>query len=131
MEKSKRPLGKSRQPFRKSKRSFRKPLPPIKSGERIDYSNIPFLLRFVSEQGKILSRQVTRLTLKQQREITIAIKRARIAAFVPFVMNEQQDKIKEAEALRKKEEALRKKEETPSEKKEGDPENDWPQKQKK
>ncbi|KAL8266337.1 hypothetical protein R6Q59_003681 [Mikania micrantha] len=36
--------------------------------------------RFISEQGKILSRRVNRLTLKQQRLITIAIKQARIGS---------------------------------------------------
>nr|YP_010165650.1 ribosomal protein S18 [Dracocephalum moldavica]QRN74221.1 ribosomal protein S18 [Dracocephalum moldavica] len=46
--------------------------------------------RFISEQGKILSRQVNRLTLKQQRLITIAIKQARIFSLLPFLNNEKQ-----------------------------------------
>ena len=45
------------------------------------------IIRFISEQGKILSRRVTRLTLKQQRLITIAIKRARILSSLPFLNN--------------------------------------------
>ncbi|WKA03308.1 hypothetical protein VitviT2T_021425 [Vitis vinifera] len=44
--------------------------------------------RFISEQGKILSRRVNRLTLKQQRLITIAIKQARILSSLPFLNNE-------------------------------------------
>ncbi|GJN40433.1 hypothetical protein PR202_gb29642 [Eleusine coracana subsp. coracana] len=41
--------------------------------------------RFISEQGKILSRRINRLTLKQQRLITLAIKKqARILSFLPF-----------------------------------------------
>ena len=46
--------------------------------------------RFISEQGKILSRRVTRLTLKEQRLITIAIKQARILSSLPFLNNEKQ-----------------------------------------
>jgi small subunit ribosomal protein S18 len=46
--------------------------------------------RFISEQGKILSRRVNRLTLKQQRLITIAIKQARILSSLPFLNNERQ-----------------------------------------
>ena len=37
------------------------------------------------KQGKILSRRVNRLSLKQQRLITIAIKQARILSLLPFV----------------------------------------------
>nr|YP_009555418.1 ribosomal protein S18 [Dendrolycopodium obscurum]AZU95272.1 ribosomal protein S18 [Dendrolycopodium obscurum] len=72
----------------KSKRSFRRRLPPIRSGETINYRNISLLRRFISEQGKILSRRMNRLTSKQQRLITIAIKRARISASSPFLNNE-------------------------------------------
>lgn len=46
--------------------------------------------RFISEQGKILSRRVNRLTLKQQRLITVAIKQARILSLLPFLNNEKQ-----------------------------------------
>nr|YP_009974052.1 ribosomal protein S18 [Marattia cicutifolia]QNH93969.1 ribosomal protein S18 [Marattia cicutifolia] len=72
----------------KSKRSSRRRLPPIRSGEIIDYKNISLLRRFMSEQGKILSRRMNRLTSKQQRLMTIAIKRARILALSPFLNNE-------------------------------------------
>ena len=46
--------------------------------------------RFISEQGKILSRRVNKLTLKQQRLITVAIKQARILSSLPFLNNEKQ-----------------------------------------
>nr|YP_009427836.1 ribosomal protein S18 [Circaeaster agrestis]ASV47712.1 ribosomal protein S18 [Circaeaster agrestis]QKI32458.1 ribosomal protein S18 [Circaeaster agrestis]QKI32628.1 ribosomal protein S18 [Circaeaster agrestis]QKI32798.1 ribosomal protein S18 [Circaeaster agrestis]QKI32883.1 ribosomal protein S18 [Circaeaster agrestis] len=92
MDKSKRPFLKSTRPqstlaLLKSKRkqSFRRRLPPIGPGDRIDYRNISLLSRFISEQGKILSRRVTRSTLKQQRLITIAIKQARILSLLPFL----------------------------------------------
>nr|YP_009573077.1 ribosomal protein S18 [Aphelandra knappiae]QBF44056.1 ribosomal protein S18 [Aphelandra knappiae] len=83
-------MDKSKRPFLKFKRSFRRRLPPIQSGDRIDYRNMNLISRFISEQGKILSRRVNRLTLKQQRLITIAIKQARILSLLPFLNNEKQ-----------------------------------------
>ena len=77
-----------KQAINKSKRSSRRRLPPIRSGETIDYKNINLLRRFISEQGKILSRRMNRLTSKQQRLMTIAIKRARVLALLPFLNNE-------------------------------------------
>nr|AWI73073.1 ribosomal protein S18 [Lepiniopsis trilocularis] len=87
--KSKRPFLKSKRPFLKSKRPFRKRLSLIQSGDRIDYRNMSLIRRFLSEQGKILSRRVNRLTLKQQRLISIAIKQARILSLLPFLNNEK------------------------------------------
>nr|AXR87694.1 ribosomal protein S18 [Paederia scandens]AXR87777.1 ribosomal protein S18 [Paederia scandens]AXR87861.1 ribosomal protein S18 [Paederia scandens]AXR87945.1 ribosomal protein S18 [Paederia scandens] len=83
-------MDKPKQPFHKPKRSFRRRLPPIGSGDRIDYRNMSLISRFISEQGKILSRRVNRLNLKQQRLITIAIKQARILSLLPFLNNEKQ-----------------------------------------
>ena len=77
-----------KQAINKSKRSSRRRLSPIRSGEIIDYKNINLLRRFISEQGKILSRRMNRLTSKQQRLMTIAIKRARVLALLPFLNNE-------------------------------------------
>jgi small subunit ribosomal protein S18 len=83
-------MDKTKRLFLKSKRSFRRRLPPIQSGDRIDYRNMTLISRFLSEQGKILSRRVNRLTLKEQRLITIAIKQARILSSLPFLNNEKQ-----------------------------------------
>ncbi|TYI02163.1 hypothetical protein ES332_A11G251600v1 [Gossypium tomentosum] len=83
-------MDKSKRLFLKSKRSFRRLLPPIQSGDRIDYRNMSLISRFISEQGKILSRRVNRLTLKQQRLITIAIKQVHILSSLPFLNNEKQ-----------------------------------------
>nr|YP_010210248.1 ribosomal protein S18 [Paraboea wenshanensis]YP_010210596.1 ribosomal protein S18 [Paraboea sinensis]UBD08132.1 ribosomal protein S18 [Paraboea wenshanensis]UBD08480.1 ribosomal protein S18 [Paraboea sinensis] len=83
-------MDKYKRPFLKSKRSFRRRLPPIESGDQIEYRNMSLISRFISEQGKILSRRVNRLTLKQQRLITIAIKQARILSLLPFLNNEKQ-----------------------------------------
>jgi small subunit ribosomal protein S18 len=78
-------MDKSKRLFVKSKQSIRRSSPLIQSGDRIDYKNLSLLFKFISRQGKILSRRVNKLTLKQQRLITIAIKQARILSLLPFV----------------------------------------------
>ena len=44
---------------------------------KIDYKDVDLLKRFVSDRGKILPRRVTGTSAKYQRELTVAIKRAR------------------------------------------------------
>nr|YP_010920836.1 ribosomal protein S18 [Philotheca trachyphylla]WAJ53938.1 ribosomal protein S18 [Philotheca trachyphylla] len=83
-------MDKTKRLLLKTKRSFRRRLPPIQSGDRINYRNMTLINRFLSEQGKILSRRVNRLTLKEQRLITIAIKQARILSSLPFLNNDKQ-----------------------------------------
>ena len=57
-----------------------------KSGIKyIDYKDPHFLLRFVNEQGKILPRRLTGTSLKYQRKVAVAIKRARHLALMPYV----------------------------------------------
>ena len=90
-------MNKFKQRFRKSKRSFRRPLPPISTDE-IDYSNMSLISRCISQQGKILSRRVNGVTLKQQRLISIAIKQARILSLIPFLNNEKLVKMKRDES---------------------------------
>jgi small subunit ribosomal protein S18 len=51
----------------------------------IDYKDAEFLLKFVNEQGKILPRRLTGNSLKYQRKVAKAIKRARHLALLPFV----------------------------------------------
>ena len=51
----------------------------------IDYKNVDFLLKFVNEQGKILPRRYTGNSLKYQKKVALAIKRARHLALLPFV----------------------------------------------
>ena len=88
-------MDKSKRPFLKSKRPFRRRLPPIQPGDRIEYRNMSLISRFISDQGKILARRVKRLTLKQQRLMTLAIKQARILSSLPFLNNEKLFKKKE------------------------------------
>ena len=51
----------------------------------IDYRDVDFLMRFVNEQGKILPRRLTGNSLKWQRRVSTAIKRARQLALMPYV----------------------------------------------
>ena len=61
---------------------------PIKAGEIIDCKNVDLLSKFITEQGKILPRRVTRLSAKQQRVVTKAIKQARVIGSLPFISKE-------------------------------------------
>ena len=49
------------------------------------YKDVNLLKKFITERGKILPRRLTGLTAKQQRDLTNAVKRARIVALLPFV----------------------------------------------
>ncbi|MEI6123107.1 MAG: 30S ribosomal protein S18 [Bacteroidota bacterium] len=51
----------------------------------IDYKDADFLLKFINEQGKILPRRLTGTSLKYQRKLAKAIKRARHIALLPYV----------------------------------------------
>lgn len=50
----------------------------------IDYKDVAKLKKFISEGGKILPRRMSGTCAKHQRELSKAIKRARIAALLPF-----------------------------------------------
>jgi small subunit ribosomal protein S18 len=50
----------------------------------IDYKDIDLLRKFISERGKILPRRVTGTSAKYQRALTIAIKRSRQMALIPY-----------------------------------------------
>ena len=58
---------------------------PIGVNQKIDYKDIDLLALFVTEQGKILPRRATGVTVQQQRKLAKAIKRARILSLFPFV----------------------------------------------
>nr|YP_010485039.1 ribosomal protein S18 [Hypnea cervicornis]YP_010902680.1 ribosomal protein S18 [Hypnea nidulans]UVW80733.1 ribosomal protein S18 [Hypnea cervicornis]WCH54535.1 ribosomal protein S18 [Hypnea nidulans] len=57
----------------------------IKKNENLDYKDIDLLRKFITDQGKILSRRSTGLTAKQQKRLTKSIKKARILALLPFL----------------------------------------------
>ncbi|MBY0424504.1 MAG: 30S ribosomal protein S18 [Cytophagales bacterium] len=57
-----------------------------KSGIKyIDYKDPNFLLKFVNEQGKILPRRLTGTSLKYQKKVATAVKKARHLALLPYV----------------------------------------------
>lgn len=52
--------------------------------EHIDYKEIPRLRRYITERGKILPRRITGNCAHHQRQLTSAIKRARVIALLPY-----------------------------------------------
>lgn len=52
---------------------------------KIDYKDADGLRRFTTERGKILPRRITGTCAKHQRELALAIKRARAICLLPFV----------------------------------------------
>ena len=53
--------------------------------KHIDYKDPEFLKKFLNEQGKILPRRITGTSLKFQRRVAQAVKRARHLALLPYV----------------------------------------------
>ena len=53
--------------------------------KHIDYKDADFLLKFVNEQGKLLPRRITGTSLKFQRKVAQAIKKARQMSLLPYV----------------------------------------------
>ena len=54
-------------------------------GIAIDYKDTKTLSRFVTERGKIMPRRITYVMPKAQRKLSVAIKRARYIALMPYV----------------------------------------------
>ena len=73
-----------------AKAEIRKPKPksnPLKAADItvIDYKDTAKLRRYLSERGKILPRRTTGICAAHQRQLTVAIKRARHIALLPYV----------------------------------------------
>jgi small subunit ribosomal protein S18 len=51
----------------------------------IDYKDVDFLMNFINEQGKLLPRRITGNSMKYQRRVAIAVKRARHMGLLPYV----------------------------------------------
>ena len=71
-----------RRPFLKKRKSC----PFSGSKDKIDYKDIKTLSRFVSERGKIIPSRITAVSSSKQRELSIAIKRARVLALLPYAL---------------------------------------------
>ena len=76
-----------RQNEKKGKRIFKKkPCRLCKDKTTsVDYKDVDFLGRFISDRGKIISSHLTGSCSKHQRMLSNAIKRARLASLLPFV----------------------------------------------
>ena len=66
----------------------KKPLSPLSLDQEISYKDINLLKTFLSDHGKILPRYSTNLTIKQQRQLSKAVNRARILNLLPFVLKD-------------------------------------------
>ena len=53
---------------------------------KIDYKDVKLLSRYISERGKIVPSRITAVSMKKQRELAQAIKRARHLALLPYVI---------------------------------------------
>ncbi|MGN0820114.1 MAG: 30S ribosomal protein S18 [Christensenellaceae bacterium] len=56
----------------------------VEKAEKIDYKDVAKLKKYVTEKGKMLPRRMTGVCAKHQRELSSAIKKARIVALLPF-----------------------------------------------
>ncbi|BAD42300.1 30S ribosomal protein S18 [Symbiobacterium thermophilum IAM 14863] len=54
--------------------------------EHVDYKDAARLKRYITERGKILPRRISGNCARHQRQLTVAIKRARIMALLPFTV---------------------------------------------
>ena len=59
----------------------------VDKAQSIDYKDVNKLKRYISERGKILPRRITGNCAKHQRALTVAIKRARHVAIMPYVVD--------------------------------------------
>ena len=67
-------------------RSSRKVCPVCESGARtVDYKDEKTLGRCITERGKILPRRISGMCARHQRQIGLAIKRARFLALLPYI----------------------------------------------
>ena len=66
-----------------ARRGLRPPRMSIPKGTEINYKNIAFLQKCLTERGKLFSRRLTSANATQQRQITVAVKLARFLGLLP------------------------------------------------
>ena len=59
----------------------------IRKDAKIDYKSTQRLQKYITERGKILPRRISGTCAKHQRELTVAIKRARNIALLPYTLD--------------------------------------------
>jgi len=57
----------------------------VEKAQSIDYKDVAKLKKYLTESGKILPRRMTGMCARHQRELAVAIKRARQMALIPYV----------------------------------------------
>ena len=69
--------------FQPNKYKFKKTCPlSVKGAPEVDYKNIKLLRKYLSETGRILPSRITSVSLKKQKELSRAVKRARLLALL-------------------------------------------------
>ena len=51
----------------------------------VDYKNVKLLQRYISERGKMIPSRITSVSAKKQRELAVAVKRARFLGLLPYL----------------------------------------------
>jgi small subunit ribosomal protein S18 len=69
--------------------AIKRHLSPIQPGYVIRYKDIEVIRSFLTDQGKIIPRRSTHLTVKQQKQLSKAIKRARMLKLIPYIINDE------------------------------------------
>ena len=69
--------------FQKPEMRFKKNCPlSVKNGPEVDYKNIKLIKKYISDTGKILPSRITSVSQSKQRELSLALKRAKILGLV-------------------------------------------------
>ena len=55
------------------------------AGKSVDYKDVPIILKYINEKGRILPKRMTGACAKHQRYIAMQVKRARFMGLIPFV----------------------------------------------
>ena len=66
----------------KKKRRYSRPKRVLDANISFDYKDTQLLRRFVTEHGKIVPRRISGASAQQQRQLTVAVKRARVMALL-------------------------------------------------
>ena len=83
-----RPKGNPRE--REANRASRASRYQLAEGTKIDYKNLPLIQKYVTDRGKVVSRRITGISAKQQRELMVAVKRARFLGLLTVGVRKRQ-----------------------------------------
>jgi len=72
-------------------RRIKKRVSPIDLDQKFYDKDLSFLKTFLTEQGRITPRYITKLTVKQQNRLAKVVKRARVQNLLPFVLRDNNE----------------------------------------